>query len=696
MWDSGKRACNKARGLIKQGGLTVVIAVVVTFLASVFGTPLPAYATHLEELNAIEAKWKSLPGIDRAADGQELVKFMGTIPDITAAGMDDGVVWADFANGTQLELIDNRPPPTPSPAARPAAAEGSRARPNSIPHNQARTLPPIVPVSFPLAGQEIPSPPSGGELPGSTQFRVLSTLTWDPSNDAYSNISNWLVAGGYTPAPGADASVAGLRTVQGDGVFYFLTHGGPATAHRPPTLWTSDQVLEQNDDDPQYKLVKTDVEKLHTLIEAVDWLPELGIWNPFPHYAITPGFIGLNWGMFAPNALVYISGCDSDTPAFEAMKQAIMAKGASVYVGWSGEVGTPQAYATDQFVFDRLLGANKDPLAKESDGFGTRPFDYGAVQKDLPLHQLGRDGDAVLTFTPPAPQQGGFGLLAPSIANLDVENNELFILGMFGTDPGASAKDVTVGGQSVISTCEWSPVVISCANFPTGTGTAGDVVVSVRGHKSNPARLTDWRGKFTFAVHGDGSLLQVVTFDVHFRADIRKYRSEIHQPPVEPSGNTGFLVDDSGATQTSSGTATWPDGSITTWTGGGSLPFSRNACRDPNVFSGGINVRSSQQIHLGLCINSLALQVKFVGGSQTTKALSGTSTQPVVAPPTPPAFPDINLALDEGGNIKKDALEANTVGPMEVYMNPTMARMTLEWDAIPATEETAPDPNSPR
>jgi hypothetical protein len=147
------------------------------------------------------------------------------------------------------------------------------------------------------------------------------------------------------------------------------------------------------------------------------------------------------------------------------------------------------------------------------------------------------------------------------------QGGQLTIEGIFGKD----RDSVTVGGPNSDPTIEsWGTNKIVVDLNLSGLGSAGDVQVTVRGHQSNVARLTDWWGsQFTFTVMDLDSLKQKTVYNLHFRDDVREWRKEIHQPPIEPSGLVAS-ANDSTSTFLSSGSST----QIATtfiWKGSGTL-----------------------------------------------------------------------------------------------------------------------------
>src|SRR5262249_12562871 len=122
----------------------------------------------------------------------------------------------------------------------------------------------------------------------------------------------------------------------------------------------------------------------------------------------------------------------------------------------------------------------------------------------------------------------GFRTLAPSttFVTVDEDANEFLLAGDFGGEQGS----VFVGGQEV-EVKSWSADKITCNLPQSGAGSAGEVVVRQHFHKSNSVYISEWKGAFTHTVSGPGSLKQTDTYNVTLRADVRKYRLVIHQPP---------------------------------------------------------------------------------------------------------------------------------------------------------------------
>jgi hypothetical protein len=213
-------------------------------------------------------------------------------------------------------------------------------------------------------------------------------------------------------------------------------------------------------------------------------------------------------------------------------------------------------------------------------------------------------------------------------------------------------------------------------------------VVKSRNHKSNIARLTEWRAPFNVTTTGSGSLTQAFTLNVHLRADIRRYRPVIHFPPSEPSQDNLTMVLDSSASYSASGTATGTgDPPVTfSWNGSGFLlPY--DGVLSDGFFDFFANVIDSHTFYV----------VQFLGlaGSATTGASCSFDPPGVTIPlavlfMTPQLPP---LTLDDSGTI-----QAGSVAPVQwdPECTPGLGQETVTWTAVAATSGTAPDPNSAR
>jgi hypothetical protein len=277
------------------------------------------------------------------------------------------------------------------------------------------------------------------------------------------------------------------------------------------------------------------------------------------------------WGEFAPAAFVFINACESANDVADPFTAALRNKGAMVIAGWYNCPRIGDADLTARFVFDRLLGAN---VYDHEAYFAQRAFDYHSVMTDMPLHGWGTSNLAQLTFTPVKPGATDFALLAPSIERVAVNEltGQLLVYGLFGKDPGFANRSVIVDGQDLVCPEPWESYQIVCTIPSFGSGSAGDVIVTVRGIKSNVARLTKWSGTFHYQVTGPDSLVQTVDFNIDLRADVRTYRTAIHCAPVEPQSDM-WVTNTSSANYSCAGSSTQGTNPVDTytWVGNGHL-----------------------------------------------------------------------------------------------------------------------------
>ncbi|HXN25004.1 MAG TPA: IPT/TIG domain-containing protein [Candidatus Dormibacteraeota bacterium] len=655
---------------------------------------------------AIKAKWQSLPGVDRDADNAELLAFLRARPEFSDSGIVAGssTVWAKFNDGRVLILANNFELGPPDPAApseipfrlpSPEAQANSKSPAHSVFSSPSELLAPLAVAQ---------------ELPKTRQARLMHPIRNWPT--AVPNIRQWLIDAGYDVVddPG---TLTSLRTLADDGILYMEAHGGQArvTPTDPGTkfaVWTADEYDVFEDSDAK---LKEDLDLGRVLYMGGNELsdPVTRELVPVFHYGITDKFVTEYW-KFGANSLAYFTVCQSDGGGIgvQDFKNAVLAKGASVYAGWSQSVRTNIALRTAKLVFDRLLGAN-DPNAFPEQYFKQRPFEWLSIggdplQSDLAQHSLGIDitTGALLSFTPNSiAGLGDFGLLAPSImlmSPIEVDlpftpftAGTLQITGAFGSDPRPDPDSkVTVGGLDCpVKPNGWTPDLILC-DMPSGA--AGDVVVTVRKHQSNKARLTKWDGTFAYAIEGDGSLKATITYHALFRPDVRKVRTVIHLPPIGPFFTTATLTDESTASYACSGSAVSTVGSTTTtitWTGAGNVPASRVLPPSANSFQMGLNGIPGPTVQVTTdhgpepgCDWTSVLVTPDGTYTQTGHwRLKGPEFDIGVMPiePSDPSFP---------GGSKSDFPFCDAPQTF------TPARCRVDWGPIPAAFR--PDPNSAR
>lgn len=466
------------------------------------GTPV-SDAVRQASIGAVEQKFATLTWENYDADKAVLVQFLQARPEFEAAGPGGGAsVWARFTDGRLLIIANNRPPADTL--------------------NQA---PPLI---------NAPALQPGSELPISGNARVMNAMGTRFTN-SIPVLRTMLQARGYV-VTNPDASVSNLKSVSGDGVFYIQTHGASGKRRdgtEAYALWTSTQFDTVTDKtlNPEWN-----AGRLAYFMAKHDSIPgQPGKATEETHFAITKDFV-FTYMSFGSNALIYLNACGAfGGDEFRNTCVAESDGGTGIVAGWTLSVGDSRAIGAAYFVVDRLLGTNLDPRTPENPP--QRPFTYQLVYENLvargmDTYPIRGGGTSYFGFTPATSE---FGLLAPSIKSLEVDeiNRELHIFGSFGTDPRSNGTGtVTVNGHE-LTIQEWDdPNEIVCSIPPSGTRAAGDVIVTVRGHRSNVVRLTEWIGEVRMIMtSGFVGLNLTVTFSLHFRADVHSFRERPGETP---------------------------------------------------------------------------------------------------------------------------------------------------------------------
>lgn len=239
---------------------------------------------------------------------------------------------------------------------------------------------------------------------------------------------------------------------------------------------------------------------------------------------------------FAQDAFIYLDGCGSFNGLMHAAFLDLNANKTLTYAGWSASVLDDGAYKTVKFLFDRMLGANyPNIIYPPRESPPQRPFDIAAVWTDMesrnpPVNKV-VDKDNPLRFATLRYVKGGsskFGMFAPSIrvVSLDEQFGYFHLEGEFGSKQGlVKVNDVSI---PVLS---WFPTDVICTIPTTGPASAGGVVAEVDGRRSNAVPLTEWRGTLTLSLTSLGTLHQVYSFNLHFRADVHSFRDKPHTDP---------------------------------------------------------------------------------------------------------------------------------------------------------------------
>jgi hypothetical protein len=448
---------------------------------------------------------------------QALVQFLNTKREFAAAGISGKNVWAYFHDGRVAMFI---------PYWEDVEEEGGRfAMSESAAINNA---------SSSSAGRTIGLPKTNS----ATLFYGLGKLFRDDRKFlkelfAKSNTN-------YT-VDLQDASIENLKAVKDLGIFYIATHGG--LGYEIPLkdsiatfgLWTTTPATPENDKKYEVDLTWYRLIYMHGYHD--DKIKK--VW----HYAISTEFVR-EYMTFAENAFQYIDACNSIRPKkLDEFREVMATKAANrkaTYIGWSAPMSTKAGTPTIRFIFDRLLGAHNESVLMASPV--QRPFDVAAIFKDLKSLKLGiSSGGGIINYHTNVLSKP---ILTPSIEYIDIwdYDSEMTIKGLFGENPGKDGE-VTVDGVSVPVEW-WGDEFLICHLPHAGPGSSGDVVVSVRGNKSNAVPLSDWTIPLNVSLDQLGMTTEAI-LNLRIRADIHSYRSRPGESPRPPQGDSLLLINES-------------------------------------------------------------------------------------------------------------------------------------------------------
>jgi hypothetical protein len=494
----------------------------------------------INQLKSLTDVLQTLPGDDAAADAQQMLATVKSKTVFSESGIQGSTVWAKWKDGPMV-AINVVPTVTvrtdiDAPPAQAAPAQAAIASPEAPLEAVADRQAASVEVSATATTDKL-------DLPTSRQARILATFAEGikKADKLASVLSNSRL--NYNVIS-RDASLAALRTVSGDGLFYMDAHAGTVIVNGLPMCFVQTGTPVEldslgkpivNDDLTALRLVAMcSVEKV---IDADGDLIEKKIYT---NYGFGPRWVRHYKWHFSKGSLVWINACYAANPA---LRDAFLNAGASGYLGWTKSVRNMRAIDAGHFLLDRLLGANE--LSGMSGSFPPetpkqRAFPISMLLPELEKKGLDKDktpdGDASLIFTRRA-ENGDFGILAPSIRRMkvDEEHKEIRFTGFFGKDPGTEGRVEIEGTKLKVKS--WEPRRITCELPEYGPGSSGLAEVIVREHHSNIVPLTEWNGRVDYELKSLGTLKEVFGWPVRFRHDAHLFRD---LPGERPHGDPAY------------------------------------------------------------------------------------------------------------------------------------------------------------
>lgn len=531
--------CGGGRGIGNAGGGT---------------TPPPSGGSSTFEqrsaaLAAFGQHYETLPHQSKSADNQEMLRYLQSRPELRAVQLtESGTVAARFVDGPGFVFINNLDD---------SRDEDGRSVPVYTSAGRTTRVTDQLPQGskiFLLNGLSV-IPGAGNPL-----FQFINELR---AAAHINKVGEMFSKKGYQTTRDY-ATIEHLRNLKGVDVFYFIGHGGFGIDENDRKIYvinTSVPVFNKDLDTALAEDIRLDRVGYEVHTGTVD---ENGVkrrrWKA--GYYITPKFVHDHMS-FHPNSFVFINGCAGAPPMGTAFQQAFMGRGASAYAGWDEKVNAADVRDSAEFLFDRMLGAGVSDVTGVKQQPPVRPYDYIAAVLEMEKHQRqdqpfslrealdSEPGSKIahLRVAANASHTDTFALLAPSIREVtvtEVAKDGLRLSGHFGSDPGGDGS-VTVGGTRLAVT-SWTPGFITC-RLPD-PNLHGDVVVTVRGHESNHAQLTLWKGQFKLTMEVLGtSLKQTLTVNAVFRGDVGSYRGNPGEPP-HPHPEGGIRIHTHHATGT--------------------------------------------------------------------------------------------------------------------------------------------------
>jgi hypothetical protein len=547
-----------------------------------------------------------------------------------------------------------------------------------LPDNYTLVRDPNRPAVAPFAATVLPQP---------AQSRILTMLgLFEIASAIGAKISTWLSDAGYPDVGVASTGMLPeLRSLSGDGLFYFSTHGGRGGAlgfDNPfPAVETSSDVLDgagHTIDGPwtefqdSYKATDLDAAN-HLDLDAVP--PRIvymrgKTWDTDPptrhwRYAITSAFVD-KYMSFGPNAVVVLNACTSaDVPSWASV---FLRKGAAAYVGWHGFLTAPDGYDMIQALVDKMVGGNQfKPM-----GAPGRPWDIASVW--LYMQAKGYDTSSkgwaqlYLAASPP--------ILLPSIKQLstDVDKKVVVLDGEFGDQPGK----ITMDDTELVSAGTWSSTRVEAKLPDTGAGAHGAVQVAIGQRKSNQRVLTHWDGTVTYTETRFGSEQVKITMSLSLGADVGKIRDMIDDDAYGP-----VLLDVRANQASTASFSAGGSGAGCSLSGGAALPWKP----DPKGTWFRVLARIDtvgKVMRLELMVNDLQAVTTKCGDAMTTAPLMF-STEVFDGTSATGDTVYLDLPMDDTWSVAPDSRTATKLGWGYTEK--------IEWNGFSA--QSIPDPNQP-
>lgn len=623
----------------------------------------------------------------------QMLAYFQSNPAYEASGYDTAFanVWARFTDGVSfivsrsMEFSPDTLPGDPLPS--PVLIDPFDQKTFSQPATTRDERPSLSGAAPLLPPQDIPT--------AATARVLLAVGNGFPSVGVTTRrLISWLTTKNYSISS-TSATVTSLKTVGGDGVFYYLGHGASATPRTGPDEYvissTSSAVTPA-----EIAAFENEVaaNRLCIVNDVVDYDAD-GREIHSLRYGITSKFISTYWQNFSDHAVVFINACGSDGSA--GFKAAIQAKNGPAYFGWTQIVNCADAGDVAEFMVDRMLGINKH-FRKETPA--QRPFDAESVYNDLKsrgLH-IRANNDPLASYQTKfnyTPGSGNFGVLAPSIRFMAILEHQdtVEMTGIFGQDPGARGK-LKVGGTE-LPIGSWEPGLIRAFIPNTGVGCVGPVTVEVDGRVSNTVNLTEWKGEITYHHNDAGSLAGNITMNCHFRADVHLFRDG---PGLAPHPGVTLIIaacEDSYGSSEASGTFTYVDQSnppnVTTWDWAGFAYLKGLWEHDPFGFllQGPLNV-GAKTFDLQIeAFSNLNLGETITRNSVTETRNLGIRYYNQLY--HDPLFHRVHFTFDDLWNINSGFLQRDEACCSRDLDNPVI-RHDVVWSQMPAS--WAPDPDA--